>query len=358
MTRHLQRKYKCPKNINSIFISDEDWIKSSLIRINTKPKNDFCCTQILENSAKIEKVSTQTIENCAKIEKSCILDAHSLKNPAQFCTQNAHSCTQSCAQFCTEVEPQDNKSFDIIKKHINDKISDNIKNKYKCLNCNNTFTRKSSLLRHQKNFCKLNDNITNTNIENINIENNTENNTANNTINNTVNNIVNLNLNINNKLVSFDNEWDISKLDLETKQLLFLSSIKFTKTMEKILENDANMNVFIEKKSNCGIVYKDKFEKMDVTEIIDKSMEKLYKHLIQFYKDIKFDNEYKIKDEYLENEHKIIENKYDDYTKNQETQKLVHEHILEIYERNKDKILTNYKNVIDDQIINDKFIGY
>ena len=55
--------------------------------------------------------------------------------------------------------------------------------------------------------------------------------------------------------------------------------------MEKILENDTNMNVFIEKKSNCGIVYKDKFEKMDVNEIIDKSMEKLYKHLIQFYKD-------------------------------------------------------------------------
>ena len=349
MTRHLKRKYKCPKNINSIFISDDDWIKSSLIKNNLKILNENNCTQSLENSAKIEKDCTETLENSAKIEKSCTQPALFSTQSAQFCTETAPSCTQDAPLN----SDKNNDTLNIINKHINDKITYNIKNQYKCSNCDCIFTRKSSLRRHQNNICK-NNNISNSNIENVNIENNT-NNTIN---NNTVNNILNLNLNINNKLISFDNDWDISKLDLETKQLLFLSSIKFTKTMEKILENDANMNVFIEKNSNCGIVYKDKFEEMNVNDIIDKSMEKLYKHLTQFYKDIKIDNEYQIKDEYLEKEQQIIENKYDDYTKNQATQKKVHDHILEIYERNKDKILTNYKNVVDDSITKDTFIGY
>lgn len=357
MTRHLQRKYKCPKNISSIFISDEDWIKTSLIKNNIKKINENNCTQYLENSAKIEKICTETLENSAKIEKSCTQPALLSTQTALLSTQTAPLCTEEAPSF-TQSTLLSNDTLNIINKHINDKITDNIKNQYKCLNCDCIFTRKSSLRRHQNNICK-NNNISNSNIENVNIENNNIENNTNNTINNnTVNNILNLNLNINNKLISFDNDWDISKLDLETKQLLFLSSIKFTKTMEKILENDANMNVFIEKNSNSGIVYKDKFEEMNINDIIDKSMEKLYKHLTQFYKDIKIDNEYQIKDEYLEKEQQIIENKYDDYTKNEATQKKVHEHILEIYERNKDKILTNYKNVVDDSITKDTFIGY
>ena len=53
-------------------------------------------------------------------------------------------------------------------------------------------------------------------------------------------------------------------------------------------------NVVIEKDTNTGIVYKnnvDKFINMNMQDIIDKSMEKLNKHLKDFYNESMKDDE-------------------------------------------------------------------
>jgi hypothetical protein len=222
--------------------------------------------------------------------------------------------------------------------------------------CNKNFTRNTSLKRHVDKYCKKNS-IENTSEK---IANTIINNITNNT-NNTINNIM-INLNIDNKIISFDEDWNISELDNKMKQSLVLSSIKFTKTMEKILDNDINLNVLINKEKNSGIIYKndtEKFKIMDMNDIIDKSMYKLYKHLKQFCEDIKEDNEFKICNEYFDKELDIIENKYDEYQTNKITQKFVQNHLIDLYDKKKDKTYNIYKNMIENESLEiDNFIGF
>ena len=324
MKKHLNRIKKCIKNNDALFISDEDLEKTSLIKINKKIlKSAPDCTQI-------KKFDIISAPDCTQTKKLDIISAPN----------------------CTQI--------------IVDKFIDNIDNQscgIECTLCNKIFTRNSSLKRHQKKNCVKTINSNNLNDKNnININNN---NNTNNTNNNTINNILNINFNIDNKtnkIIPFDEDWDISNIDNETKQLLLMSSIKFTKTMEKILENDANLNILIEKEKNLGSVYKndtENFKEMNINDIIDKSMTKLYKHLKQFYDEIKEDNEYKICSDYLDNEKTIIDNKYDEYQNNENTQKIVQNHLIDLYDKNKEKALNNYKNILEnDSMVLDKIIGF
>ena len=333
MKKHLNKIKKCNKNINAIFISDEELVETSLIK--------------------------RTIQN---IQTENML--HHCTQNDQFCTENktnfngfAPDCTQIKTNFLKNVQNDQNAApmlhpictQNIIDENIN---KNNEKNTHidiiVCEICNKIFTRNSSLKRHhQKACCKNINSSKNNDKHNINISNNTN--------NNTINNILNINFNIDNKtknIIPFDEDWDISKIDNETKQLLLMSSIKFTKTMEKILENDANLNILIEKEKNLGIVYKndtEKFKEMNINDIIDKSMTKLYKHLKQFYDEMKQDNEYKICSDYLDNEKIIIDNKYDEYQNNENTQKIVQNHLIDLYDKNKEKTLNNYKNILENQ---------
>jgi hypothetical protein len=364
MKKHLNRIKKCNKNINVIFISDEDLVELSLTKINIQnsgfenivhpcTQNDQFCTEIKTNVLDFAPNCTQIKTNFLDFAPTCTqIKTNFLKSDenALFCAPNLHpDCTQ-IKNFCTND----------INDNIIDNCDESVNNNciIECEICNKIFTRNSSLKRHQQKICFKNKNINkNYDKHNININNNTN--------NNTINNILNINFNIDNKsknIIPFDEDWDISKIDNETKQLLLMSSIKFTKTMEKILENDANLNILIEKEKNLGIVYKndtEKFKEMNINDIIDKSMTKLYKHLKQFYNEIKEDNEYKICSDYLDNEKIIIDNKYDEYQNNQKTQKIVQNHLIDLYDKNKEKTLNNYKNILENESIEiDKIIGF
>lgn len=338
MKRHLDRVFKCPENINSLFLSKEDIIKLSLTKVNPILLMDEKCTQNDEKCTQIEEKCTQNEKNCTQNEEKCT-------QKQITCTQNDTICTQNCAinEF---------KSDDIIIEDYNNKKMNN----YECDICNKYFTRNSSLKRHKDKYCKKN-----TTEKHIEKQNNTIINNITNNTNNTINNIL-INLNIDNKIISFDEDWNISDIDNKMKQSLVLSSIKFTKTMEKILENNMNLNVLINKEKNSGIVYKndtEKFKTMDVNDIIDKSMNKLYKHLKQFCEDIKEDNEFKICNEYFEKELNVIENKYDEYQTNKNTQKIVQNHLIDIYDKKKDQTYNIYKNMIETNNLEmDKFIGF
>ena len=209
--------------------------------------------------------------------------------------------------------------------------------KFICPKCNYMFKNKSNLNRHIKSDKCINGSIT-TNIIN----------------NNTLNqqNIININLKI---IKPFDDEWDISNIDDALKNMLVLSSMKYTKTLEHILNNDTNLNVIIQDEKNQGIVYKnnvEKFKPMSINDIIDKSMDKLHRHLQSFHTDVKVSNQFNIGNKYLEEEKDIIEQKYDEFKKNKEIQSKVKEYITNIYNNKRNDTLKIYQELLNDDVEN------
>ena len=233
----------------------------------------------------------------------------------------------------------DNNIDNNVDNNLDIKSINDIKStKFICNNCNKSYSRKYNLERHILK-CENNNITESNNIENNNIVNNIVNNT-----NNTINNIQ-----INLKLESFDNEWDVSKINKFTRHSLLLSKIMYTNLLQNILDNENNLNVIIEKDSNVGLVYKndaDKFIKMDLKDIVDNSMDKLNKHLKDFYNESKDDEEFIIMDKIFEEQRNLIDNKYKEYKTNEETQKKVEEYITEIYDKKKEDAIKLFNQVL------------
>jgi hypothetical protein len=280
--RHLNKKIKCPKNIESYNYSDEELLNMSLI----------------------------------------------LHEP--------------------DIEKKDENLTDNTGKNI-------------CNYCSKTFSRPDNVKRHQKNFCKKTNNIVDNSVNNIdkykcgNIINNITN-IDNHTNNNTNNNIIIINAN-NTLLKPFDGDWTIEHIDSYLRQIILLSETKYTDLLDEILKNKQNLNVIIEKDSNSGLVYKNENElyvNMKVKEIIDISMQKLYDQLNLLYSTI-LNNKisHKINLNVIENEKKILDNKFEDYCNNNDTKNIVSNLFTNIYEKNKFEAVE-----ISDKIICNKKIGY
>jgi len=219
-----------------------------------------------------------------------------------------------------------------------------------CEKCNMKFANKSNLNRHIKNSksCKKiskssNNNIIDNkiinNIQNIGVQNNIEN-------INIHNNIVN-NFNINVKsLRGFEEEWNTSNITDEMRKNLLFSDTRFTNTLKNILENDENLNVIL-KDESTGIVYKfknDEYEAMHVKDILDISMDKIYKYLRDFLKEaINIDNK---DNESIINE---IDKKYYDYKDNLKIKKDVNSYLKCIFNDNKNKSVEKFIEIIDEK---------
>jgi len=174
----------------------------------------------------------------------------------------------------------------------------------------------------------------------------------NNNINNNItNNITNIHIDIKN-IIPFDEDWDISNIDDYIKTKIIFSNIMYTKLLEEILKNEMNLNIIINKDDDSGLVYKndiDKYINMKIKDIIDKSMEKLHKNLIDFNKNIFNENFYQKSfiNTLLESKN-LIETKHLDYKNNLEIQKNVIDYISDMFEKKKvdaleisNKILNN-----------------
>ena len=226
-----------------------------------------------------------------------------------------------------------------------------------CTYCLKIFSRPDNVKRHQKNFCKkmiinLDDNYNkklSTNIINniTNIDNHT---------NNQTNNIIIINAN-NNTLKPFDGDWTIEHIDSYLRQIILLSETKYTDLLDEILKNKENLNVIIEKDSNSGLVYKNENElyvNMKVKEIIDLSMQKLYDQLNSLYSNVLSNQiSYKINTNLIENEKKILDNKFEDFCNNDDTKNIVSNLFTNIYEKNKIEAIE-----MSDKILSTKKIGY
>ena len=342
MKKHLNRKNKCLRQIDSYKYNENKLEELSLINNN-------------EDEIKIKQKNHN--------EKIC------------------HSINKNISDNIINLEDPNNITNSIHKNNLSDNIEKYIQfikknNIVDCLYCQKKFYRKYELIRHiQKNCSKYNNidnnkafliesdpNNNNNNteriIDNENMnENKNENKNDNdssyiNYINNTINNqqINNISINVFNNeieknklyMIPFDKEWDISNIDHQKKLLLFLSDNKYSNTMEEILKNDKNKNILFDDNNDSGLIFQDdKFMNMDSDEIIIKMMYKLYNHLQTFYDEIK-NNNYINCD--LDKHKYTLEEKYIEFNKNKDsvTKELVKNILVDIFHNNKDKIITQF----------------
>ena len=285
MKRHLNRKVKCPKNIEAYNYSDEELMNMSMI---------------------------------LHYDEICI------DNDIQITYNN----------------------------NLEEDLQKNI-----CTYCSKIFSRPDNVKRHQKNFCKkmiVNSECNYNKQPNGNIINNITN--IDNHTNNQTNNIIIINAN-NNTLKPFDGDWTIEHIDSYLRQIILLSETKYTDLLDEILKNKENLNVIIEKDSNSGLVYKNENElyvNMKVKEIIDISMQKLYDQLNSLYSNVLSNQiSYKINTNLIENEKKILDNKFEDFCNNDDTKNIVSSLFTNIYEKNKIAAVE-----MSDKILSNKKIGY
>jgi hypothetical protein len=76
---------------------------------------------------------------------------------------------------------------------------------------------------------------------------------------------------------------------------------------------------------------------MNVKEIVKQTMDKLYKHLIEFHSDIFYSNNIDFDKECLDFKRNLnnINTKYTDFTKSKYTQNIVQEYITDFYNKKK-----------------------
>jgi hypothetical protein len=230
----------------------------------------------------------------------------------------------------------------------------------KCQYCSKEFPKLDDLKKHILLTCYTINHVTNINI--ITNNNNSTNNIDNST-NNITNNISNININLEIKYpIPFNEDWDLSQISKDGRlNDLFQKSV-YTNLLDKILKNDNNMNVIIEDTNNeKGLVYQnniDKYTEIDIEDIVEKTMEKLKKHLLQLSCDKTFlsDNNFNdiiknaINDNIL-----TIRKKYNDYKFNNNNVKpQVNESIKFVYNQNKENAI---KKLNDLQENTDKY-GY
>jgi hypothetical protein len=285
IVRHINRKKTCCKKIDSFYYSEEDLIKLSLIQYNNDNQN--IDISLLQNKNKNIIKKEKLFELLKSIEKSKL--------------KECPLCNES---FCKIID---------LKNHL-------------ILNC-------ISLDLTEISNKPVYSNTINNNIHNIN--------------NNTIN--INITNNINNNYpISFDENWDSSHMSNDEKNLLILSMFKYTKTLEALLKNKINHNVIIDTESKSGLVYKNnKIEKMCLDEIIDKSFDKIFNHLNNFFEEVDKNNLYSINQDLLDNEKKSMKIKYDKYKYDNKQDAILH--MTDSFNKVKDETLIQF-NILNRSI--------
>lgn len=335
MKKHLNRILKCGRVVDSYKIKDEEIESESLKNESIENK---CFKSEIETKYKI--MDYDNIENINDL----ILYINTNKiNKCKFCNhvfsrnyELIRHLKTSCKKYknlinndnIKENEFKDYDKYNEYKNNIGNLEDEFIKNDFSNENIN--ITLETENISQTKNV----------NIQNI--SNQTNNNqTINNNItinvyNNDPNNII---------IIPFDQKWDISKIDDNKKLKLLFEDSKYSSTLKELLNNDKNKNIIFDKDNNLGLIYKnedEKFINMNTTEIMDKTMLKIYNHLIEFYDDIK-DKENNILNA-LEPQKNIVIKKYQEYDENKDkkTKEIVKNIMIDIFDENKDKVIQRF----------------
>lgn len=310
MYSHLTKNIKCSKNISSLKYSDDEIIKYSLCNSSSNIK--------FNNNFKVKKNTNEFIDEMKNIYNS-------KRRFCNYCLKNFSKLKDLEIHLfeCIEIinNPHDNinqpDKIDINFNNINNNVNNNTNNINNSKNINNNF---------------INSNIYN----NCNINNN-----------------IHINLEIpKNNLVPFNEDWNTEHIDKNTKMLLFLSTVKYTKTLEYLLENDINKNVLIDNDSKTGLIYKgdsEKFEKMKIEDIIDESMSKLYKHLKDFHQEIENTNNinFQIDNGIIKDSSRNTKMKFDNFQNNDITRKNVSDLLTSIFSKHSDITKQKYLEMVE-----------
>jgi len=346
MKRHLDKKKKCKLNSENVCIlSNDEMYNLSLekqVALPPKKSNKNITETLSVNNKYIDDIINNNIQKIGNNNYSNIIftDTTYLDNENHIQKINRKE----------EIITSNTEQNIVVESNIG-QLEDNEENeddesKHLCINCYRYFSTKSNLIKHQnRKICKMMK-------KDITIHNNQE--TKNQHINNqqTIN-IININMN---GIKGFDEEWDVSKIDIKKKIDILLSKYKFSKTLDNILSNDANLNVIIN--NDIGVVYKsekNKYEPMAKKEIMEKSMDKIYKHLKDFYEDIKESDIKEYSDnalDILSNEYNDIELKYTRYNKLEESKSKGDEALMYYYNKIKTEAEKKYYEMIEDEDIN------
>ena len=350
MKRHLDKKKKCKLNPENICIlSNDEMYNLSLDKQEALPpkKSNKNITETTSLSSINDNFINDNFIN--DIINNNIQKTNNNYYSNKICTNTAYLDNENHIQKLNrkeEIITSNTEQNIIVENNIQKLLDNDDDSKHLCINCYRYFSTKSNLIKHQnRKICKMMK-------KDITINNNQE--TKNQHINNqqTIN-IININMN---GIKGFDEDWDVSKIDIKKKIDILLSKYKFSKTLDNILSNDANLNVIIN--NDIGVVYKsekNKYEPMAKKEIMEKSMDKIYKHLKDFYEDIK---ESDIKEysenalDVLSNEYNDIELKYTRYNKLEESKSKGDEALMYYYNKIKTEAEKKYYEMIEDEDIN------
>ena len=264
--------------------------------------------------------------------------------------------------------PKKLESFNYTEKEIYDlsllKKCDRQESDLKCNFCNKNYCNKIFLEKHIKDLCKNKNTDTNTN-KNIEINNITQQKcqiTNNNSCDITNNIIENQNIyvfnlpNLSNFPIPFDKEWSTDHINIYLKYALYMTGNKFTELLKKLLENDINLNVIMDKDDNTGYVYNsdNKYKNMEKSEIANLSMEKLFNQLNKIKEELFKDPFFQVNP--IKREFFISERKYDDFINDSEMQKNVQKCINDIYIKKRDEAYKIYEN--NKESLNNKTEGF
>jgi hypothetical protein len=229
----------------------------------------------------------------------------------------------------------------------NDKINNSNETDNKCKNCNKCFSTFGNLKRHMTISCKS-DNT------NLNITNNT-NITNNNNINN--NNITqNINIQILNPF-NDKSKWSIDHIDIKEQYDILTENYIYKNALEKILENDKNLNVLI-KKDEALVYNNDKIEKIELKRLFRLMIEKINDTIFEFGDNIKnseINKNLTVIKETLDLANKI----FNDYKcNNDNTQTKAKIMFTNIYKNKNEKTEEILKNITNTQSIEDDASNY
>ena len=331
MKRHLERKIKCFRNINSFKINETEIYKQSLT-LKKEP--------LLDN-----------IDNNSNHSSSSIID---------------NNCSNNTSYNTNNIFPTNNEAnVDINILEIQNTTTEN---GVQCEYCNKLFSEKYNLRKHQKRSCKGLKKIELDKLNNIggnkqdinNINNNLNIEKQVNISNQTTNsgNIIIINQN---NLEGFDDKWTTEHIDNYIRQMILLSDHKYTNLLDEILKNKSNLNVIMNNDQNYGLVYKNKddmYVNMKVREIIDKSIEKLYEQLNIFYTELVNNDIIKVNSDVIEHEKQIIDNKFKEFCTNNNVKSSVGHLLTKIYEKNNEEALNIAQKVITYSKTMDNQIGF
>lgn len=152
--------------------------------------------------------------------------------------------------------------------------------------------------------------------------------------------------------IPFDEEWDISNIDNMTRSGVIMSKFMYTALLEEILKNEINLNIIIDKDDEIGIVYKndiDKYINMKSKDIVQNTMDKLNKHLLDINK-----ADESCYDFAVDYSRKMIKKKHADYITDPIINSNVKNCITNIFVNKKNEAINISKNIQNSHIDSQK----